>query len=703
MSNGQQTKRTVSSRASLKAGLKQLGIRPGDLLIVHSSMKSIGPVEGGPETVIEALQESVSGKGTLLMPAFSYSFETVYEPVETYAPETTPSRVGLVSEIFRQQPGVVRSRHPTHSVAAWGKLAHGLVECHDPLEQAHVFAPFEQAARQGATVLLIGCDFTSLSLLHAAEELAPSPYLPVFNWGHLGWRPSASLRDEHSQPMRVPLPHVPGCSRNFGVAQVLAKEHGLLREGSVGSARALRIDAKAILELVTTELRRQPDRLLCPAGSCRACDQRRAVFEHSTPEAGEIARFMVDVISRCGSRLAGSSGEEAAAGLIARRMEELGLSPVKTLHFPIRAWQPGFSTLEVHSNRTWEFIPTAPVAHSPPSHGTPIEGRTVHLECFAEWNKLPDRQGAIGVLWDGYGESHEEFRSLMGAGFAAFLLIDKRFPHEDVVANGVPAQWLKSFTTPMISVPHPQAVRWFGRGPVDCRIAFGGQSLPGESTVVTGEIPGSGPGVILICGHHDTTFNNTGPDDNLCGVAVALEIARLLRERELTPRHTLRFCSFGAEEQLSEGARWYAFESGLARNVRMVVNSDSCGAWCGTTGIHVTGNGQLLQWVRRKTQRSPLQFKILEEICPFSDQFPFNCLGAQSLWFYRQTLATGRHFHHTVRDTLAEVSMEQLARLAGFQAGLVERLAKREEWPFSVEFPTETRQALNEARKKWLE
>jgi hypothetical protein len=322
---------------------------------------------------------------------------------------------------------------------------------------------------------------------------------------------------------------------------------------------------------------------------------------------------------------------------------------------------------------------------------------------MAELDKLRDRRGALAALWDGYGTSRDDFRRLMQAGFKALLLIDRRFTHGDVVADGVPAQWVPDFTTPMVSLPHPQAVAWFARGPVPCRLKSGGRVVAGESTVVTGEIPGSGPGVILLCGHHDTTYNSAAPDDNLSGVAVVLQVASLLAARGLRPRHTIRFCSFGAEEQLSEGSRWYALESGQAEGVRFVINTDSVGARCGTTDVFIAGGDALLAWFRDQSQRSELQFKPIREFCPFSDQFPFNCRGVPSLWFCRYTITAGRHFHHTVRDTLSEVSFDRMAALAAFQADLVQELASAARFPFPASLPAKMQQEIAATRKAWME
>ena len=52
-------------------GLRQIGIQKGDVLLVHSSLKSLGRVAGGADTVINALIDTIGPEGTLVMPAAS--------------------------------------------------------------------------------------------------------------------------------------------------------------------------------------------------------------------------------------------------------------------------------------------------------------------------------------------------------------------------------------------------------------------------------------------------------------------------------------------------------------------------------------------------------------------------------------------------------------------------------------------------------
>src|SRR5688572_7012974 len=88
--------------------LRSLGVAPGHLLVVHSSLSSLGRVEGGADAVARALVDAVAPGGTVFVPTFNYG-KLAYDAA------TTPSLVGAISEATRRLPGARRSLHPTHS------------------------------------------------------------------------------------------------------------------------------------------------------------------------------------------------------------------------------------------------------------------------------------------------------------------------------------------------------------------------------------------------------------------------------------------------------------------------------------------------------------------------------------------------------------------------------------------------------------
>ncbi len=106
----------------------ECGINVGDIVLTHSSLKSFGKVEGGAQTVIEAVEKAVGPTGTVVFPTFvQRDFDNAYK---NWNKETSPSDVGYVTEVFRLQPGSLRSDQATHSVAARGRMAAELVNGH---------------------------------------------------------------------------------------------------------------------------------------------------------------------------------------------------------------------------------------------------------------------------------------------------------------------------------------------------------------------------------------------------------------------------------------------------------------------------------------------------------------------------------------------------------------------------------------------
>ena len=108
--------------------LRVLGVSEGGILLVHASLRSLGAVPGGAETVVCGLLHALGDDGTLLMPALSYESVGAQNPVFDLL--HTPSCVGALTEYFRTRPGKVRSVHPTHSVCAVGPKAEELCRDH---------------------------------------------------------------------------------------------------------------------------------------------------------------------------------------------------------------------------------------------------------------------------------------------------------------------------------------------------------------------------------------------------------------------------------------------------------------------------------------------------------------------------------------------------------------------------------------------
>ena len=137
----------VNTVETIYDDLSNLNIKGGDIILVHSSLSSIGWVCGGAPAIIMALQKIISEKGTLVMPAHSGEnsdpaewenppvpkewMQPIYENMPAFDINLTPTRgMGKIAELFRTLPQTYRSNHPQVSFAAWGKFAKDIISNH---------------------------------------------------------------------------------------------------------------------------------------------------------------------------------------------------------------------------------------------------------------------------------------------------------------------------------------------------------------------------------------------------------------------------------------------------------------------------------------------------------------------------------------------------------------------------------------------
>lgn len=174
------------SKHTLKDQLRELGIKAGDALIVHSSLKSMGWIAGGPQAVVEALMETITTNGTLVMPAQSADNsdpsywmappipENWHQPLRdelpAFDPHLTPMRgMGKIAECLHRHPDTIRSPHPAHSFIAWGNnAAHWMND--QPIENSFgPGSPLGKMMEADVKIMLIGTGFDSCTALHYAE------------------------------------------------------------------------------------------------------------------------------------------------------------------------------------------------------------------------------------------------------------------------------------------------------------------------------------------------------------------------------------------------------------------------------------------------------------------------------------------------------------------------------------------------------
>lgn len=246
--------------------LRALGVREGDRLAVHSSMKALGWVEGGALAAIHALQTAVGANGTLLMP-------TMTPPMERFVVTETPSYTGLLTETLRRSPGAVRSCHPTHSATAWGRDADVIASGHPEATALGIGSPFHRLAERGGKVLLLGVDCRRNSLIHVGEALWRPPYLGVVFYP--GYDRDLLMVLPDGREVVVPPRDNPGCSGGFNVVQDELASRGQLVTGTVGDARSYLMLGEHVLQATCDLLARDPGALLCDDAGCAFCSAAR--------------------------------------------------------------------------------------------------------------------------------------------------------------------------------------------------------------------------------------------------------------------------------------------------------------------------------------------------------------------------------------------------------------------------------------------
>ncbi len=164
------------TKEQIKDDLRALGIKEGDMVLMHASFKSLGTIEGGAKAFYEAFIELLGSEGTLLVPALSYATVTRANPV--FDINEAPSCVGYLTEFFRTSvPGVVRSMHPTHSCCAVGKYAKEITEGHEKdITPVGENSPFARLPKYNGKILMLGCSAMHNTSMHGVEETAEPPY-----------------------------------------------------------------------------------------------------------------------------------------------------------------------------------------------------------------------------------------------------------------------------------------------------------------------------------------------------------------------------------------------------------------------------------------------------------------------------------------------------------------------------------------------
>lgn len=284
------------TRDTIESALKRMGLGEGDIVLLHSSLASLGRVDGGAATVIQAFLNVLGQEGTLVVPTFG--------------------ALGTITEFVRERSDAVRSLHPKASVAAIGGAAEAICRDHWKAETAHgPDTPYQRIADMGGYVCLLGVDQDRNTTLHTVEELLRLPYLT----------PTAPVAFETPQgPVTRSWPLFPGPHRNFIGLDRALREAGKVRISRLGNAVVRLMKSADLIEFGLHQGRQDPAFVLCDNPACDDCVRQRAALRRSRYAA---LPFRV----AAAASLAGRYADEMADACQASGIEALELDQVRGL------------------------------------------------------------------------------------------------------------------------------------------------------------------------------------------------------------------------------------------------------------------------------------------------------------------------------------------------------------------------------------
>lgn len=262
------------SQQDIERALSELGLGPTSHVLVHTSYRSIGGVEGGPAVVVRSLVESFD---TLMMPVFASHRTAVWDErgvVENNAypvapPEgwdigkvepftfDTPANptMGIINETFRREYSVVRSGNPAMSFAAYGSIAKEV--CGEGTDFDAV-EPIRRLMESGGDVLLLGVTHTNSTALHLAEQLAGRRQFTRYAMTRKG------VREVESG----------GCGNGFDAIQPHVQH--LKRRTALGEAELRCFALQAYVAIARRLVENDPQALLCETSKvCERCEAHR--------------------------------------------------------------------------------------------------------------------------------------------------------------------------------------------------------------------------------------------------------------------------------------------------------------------------------------------------------------------------------------------------------------------------------------------
>lgn len=247
----------IVTKKDLRLGLDHLGLHVDDCVIVHSSFKSFGTVEGGPLTVVGALLETIGEQGLLMMPTYGHT-ENENGDLVPLDPATSVITTGIVPATLAQDPRGYRGLHPLYSITYAGRHADELARENERLMFPYgLNQPFHVLLRERGFMLLLGVGNASNSAIHMLEEICDPPYLQEKkSQAHL------TIKDFFAMPIakqRESLQHHrAGPQRDFTRLDPLLEQNGSVAQTRIGNSVVTLIPLLTVQRVLEEAMKKEP-------------------------------------------------------------------------------------------------------------------------------------------------------------------------------------------------------------------------------------------------------------------------------------------------------------------------------------------------------------------------------------------------------------------------------------------------------------
>lgn len=260
------------TRRELRTHVTAIGVRPGDSVMVHAALRSVGPMLNGPDALIGAILDAVGSTGTVLAYTDWDTWHDQYVDADGRVPEELKPDIppfdprssravrnhGAFAEFLRTWPGALRSGNPGASVAAIGARAAWFTADH-PLDYGYgPDSPFGKLVAAGGKVLMVGAPLDTMSILHHAEQIADIPgkriirlEVPLLVDGRTQWRMIEEFDTREPVVEGLPEDYFREVVENF----LVSGPEG--RRGNIGHALSVLVPARDVVEFAVKWLERR--------------------------------------------------------------------------------------------------------------------------------------------------------------------------------------------------------------------------------------------------------------------------------------------------------------------------------------------------------------------------------------------------------------------------------------------------------------